>query len=136
VNELKLTSRLLIAIAIAGVIYGVAIGIGSILYATGTIATGATHADCGDHRDNVAKLYPELDEHDLPQAAIKEDAVKCLAANELSENEAFREEYLLGPIWPAVICAVIFLAWPAWSRILHNQEASEALTGEPMPKTH
>jgi hypothetical protein len=136
---MKATTRILIALAIAGLIYGISLGIGSALIATGAIATGATHADCGDHRDNVRAAYPEFadeDDHDIPQSLIKADAVACLAANELTEEEAFREEYLTWPIWPAVICAVIFLAWPAWSRILHNQEASEALAGEAMPKPH
>ena len=132
---MKLTTRILIALVIAGGLYGIALGIGSALYATGAIATGATHADCGDHRENAEEQFPDVDEDDL-QPYIKADAVKCLEANELTEREAFQDEYLFWPIWPAVICAVIFLAWPVWSRILHNQEASEAVAGAPMPKQH
>ena len=132
-REMSLRQRLVFAAAIATVLYGAALGIGLLLYGTGAIATGATHADCGDPRDVVGDRYPEIDEHDLPQSEIKAEAQQCLAANELTEEEAFREEYLFWPIWPAVICAVIFLLWPAWSRILHNQEASETLAGEGMP---
>ena len=127
---MKLSTRVVIAVGIAAVLYGIALGVGSTLYATGVIASGATHANCGDPRDNVKDQYPGVDEEDLPQAAIKADAVKCLAANELTEEEAFREEYLTWPIWPAAICAVIFLLWPAWSRILHNQEVAEDFAGE------
>jgi hypothetical protein len=121
--------RVLIALAIAGVIYGVALGIGSMLFATGAIATGATHNDCEDFRERLAPQYGG-DEEDVPQSAIKQLAEECLAGHELTEEEAFREEYLFWPAWPAVICAVIFLLWPAWSRILHNQEVAEGLAGE------
>jgi hypothetical protein len=130
---MKLMTRVLIAVAIAAVIYGVSLGIGSALYATGTIATGATHADCGDPRDIVHDRYPDVDEHDLPQREIKAEAQKCLDANELTEEHAFREEYLTWPAWPAAICGVIFLLWPWWSRILHNQEVAEGFAGEESP---
>ena len=38
--------RIVSAAAIALAIYGLAVGAGSLLYATGAIATGATHNDC------------------------------------------------------------------------------------------
>ncbi len=122
--------RMLIALAIAGVIYVAGLGAGSILYSTGTIATGAPHADCGDPRDIVAENNPGVDKADLPQSEIKAEAQRCLNLNVLTEEEAFREEYLFWPAWPAAICAVIFLMWPAWSRILHNQEMADELGGE------
>ncbi len=128
---MKLTTRIMIAIAIAVMLYGVSLGIGSVLYATGVIATGATHADCGrDPRDVVADNNPGIDRADLPQSEIKAEAQRCLTLNELTEDEAFRVEYLTWPIWPAAICAVIFLLWPVWSRILHDQEVSEDIASE------
>jgi hypothetical protein len=124
VSEITLTRRLLIAFVIAGVIYGAALGVGSLLYATGAIATGATHNDCENFREELAPLYGG-DEEDVPQSAIKELAEECLAGHELTEEQAFREEYLFWPAWPAAICAVIFLAWPVWARMLHNQETAD-----------
>jgi hypothetical protein len=132
---MKLTTRLLIAVLIAGAIYGVSLGIGSALYASGVIGTGATHNDCADFREELNPQYPGGEE-DVPQRAIKQLAEECLAGHELTEEEAFRTEYLFWPIWPAAICAVIFLLWPEWSRILHNQEASEAIAGAPTPERH
>jgi hypothetical protein len=127
---MTMTKRILIAVAIFGAIYGVGLGIGVLLYATGTIATGALHADCGDPRDTVAERYPDVDEHDLPQSEIKAEAEACLAANELTEEEAFRGEYLFWPMWPAAICALVFLLWPWWARILDRQEKADELAGE------
>jgi hypothetical protein len=49
--------RIGVALAIALGIYGVAVGAGSVLYATGAIATGATHNDCD--RGVIAKLEME-----------------------------------------------------------------------------
>jgi hypothetical protein len=121
---MPLMRRILIALAIAGVIYGLGLGAGSLLYFSGAIATGATHNDCEDFRKTLAPQYGG-DEHDVPQSAIKAEAERCLAGHELTEEEAFREEYLIWPVWPAAICAVIFLLWPAWARILHNQEMAD-----------
>jgi hypothetical protein len=121
---MKLTTRILIALAIAAGLYGVALGVGSTLYATGTIATGATHNDCDKFREKLAPQYGG-DEHDVPQSAIKANAKECLAWHELTKDEAFRTEYLFWPLWPAAIGAIVFLLWPVWARFLHNQEAAE-----------
>jgi hypothetical protein len=114
--------RLGVAAAIALAIYGVAVGAGSLLYATGAIATGATHNDCD--RAAVARTLNKA-EDDLTQQELKAETRKCLDAHTLTKREAFRSEYLFWSAWPAVICAVIFLVWPAWARILHNQEQAE-----------
>lgn len=116
--------RILIALAIAIGIYGVAVGAGSLLYATGVIATGATHNDCADFKKTLAPSYGGKEE-DVPQAAIKAEAERCLAGHELTEEHAFRTEYLYWGAWPALVCAAIFLAWPVWARILSNQEDAE-----------
>ena len=120
--------RLGVAVLIAAVIYGVGLGTGSLLYATGAIATGATHNDCADFRHAIAEERG-IDEEDVPQEEIKVATATCLQEHELTEEEAFRSEYLFWPVWPAVICAVIFLAWPAWSRILHEQERADIAAG-------
>lgn len=122
-----MVSRILIAIAIAVALYGVGAATGALLYATGTIPTGATHNDCENFRSIIAEERG-IDEEDVPQSAIKQLAQDCLAGHELeSEGEALRTEYLIWSAWPAAICAVVFLLWPMWSRILHNQErAGEA----------
>ncbi len=114
--------RAAIALAIALAIYGVAAGAGSLLYATGAIATGATHNDCD--RAAVARTLGKA-EHDVTQQELKTETRKCLNEHALTKWEALRSEYLFWSAWPAVICAVIFLAWPAWARILHNQEQAE-----------
>jgi hypothetical protein len=113
-----------VAVAIAVAIYGAAAGAGSLLYATGAIATGATHNDCVDFRHQIAKERG-IDDQDVPQQDIKEATRACLDQHTLTKGEAFRSEYLFWSAWPAVICAVIFLAWPVWARILHNQERAE-----------
>jgi len=113
--------RVLIAIAIAGAIYAIGAGTGLLLYATGAIATGATHNDCEDFRKTIADERG-IDEEDVPQSAIKALAEECLAGHTLEEEDALREEFLLGAAWPAGIVAVIYLAWPRWSAILHRQE--------------
>jgi hypothetical protein len=130
---MMLLRRTVIALAIAGAIYGLGLGVGSILYATGAIATGATHNDCEKFREDIARRQG-IDEEDVPQRDIKQAAEQCLATHELTAKEAFREEYLLWPAWPAAICAVVFLLWPAWSRILHNQQAPDGLSGEAAPR--
>ena len=119
--------RLLMALAIAAVIYGTGLAAGSLLYASGTIATGATHNDCANYKQEIARERG-IDEQDVPQSEIKQRTADCLATHELSEKEAFRTEYLVWPLWPAAICAVVFLLWPVWTRILHNQELAHGET--------
>ena len=116
--------RVALAVTIAAVLYFVGLGIGSLLYATGAIATGATHNDCEEFKKILAPQYGG-DEEDVPQSAIKALATECLAGHELTEEEAFREEYVVATAWPAAICAVIFLFWPAWAAILHRQELAD-----------
>ena len=116
--------RIGIALAIAVFIYGVALGAGSLLYASGVIATGATHNDCENFKEELAPQYGG-NAKDVPQSAIKARAEECLAGHELTKGEAFKTEYLMWAAWPAVVCAMIYLAWPRWSRILHRQEQSE-----------
>jgi hypothetical protein len=114
--------RIVPAAAIALAIYGLAVGAGSLLYATGAIATGATHNDCD--RAVIARTLGKA-EDDLTTQELKAETQKCLSAHTLSKGEAFRSEYLFWSAWPAVICALVFMAWPAWGRILHNQEESD-----------
>jgi hypothetical protein len=113
-----------IAVAIALCIYGIALSVGTLLYATGTIATGATHNNCENFKEQLAPQYGG-NEEDVPQSAVKALAEECLAGHELTEEEAYKTEYVTWGAWPAVICAVIFLAWPAWARALHRQEQAE-----------
>jgi len=130
--------RLLVAAIIAAGIYGIAVGAGSLLFATGVIATGATHNDCADYRRDIAHERG-IDEEDVPQSEIRARTEACLATHELTEREAFRSEYLFWSIWPGVICAIIFLMWPVWTRTLLNQEAHderEGAGGEHRTPTH
>lgn len=115
------------AVALAAGIYGVALGAGSLLYATGVIGTGATHNDCAGYRDEIAKERG-IDEHDVPQQEIKDRTAACLATHELTKREAFRTEYLFWSVWPAVITALIFLFWPVWAGVLERQEEAELET--------
>lgn len=114
--------RFALAAAIAFGIYGVAVGAGSLLYMTGAIATGATHNDCD--RAVIARTLGKAQD-DVTAQELKTETRKCLDAHTLTKGEAFRSEYLFWSAWPAVICAVIFLVWPVWARILHNQEQAE-----------
>jgi hypothetical protein len=123
-REALAPKRLVIALVIALGIYGIAVGVGSLLYATDTIATGATHNDCADYRAEIA-AEQGIDEKDVPQEEIKQRTQTCLEGHELTPEEAFKSEYLFWSIWPGVICAMIFLMWPVWTRILLNQEAHE-----------
>ena len=132
--------RLLIALAIAGGIYGMALGTGAVLYASGTIATGPTHNDCGDLKPVIADREYDGDEEEVEQEELKQETIDCLAgtglyveegSHELTEREAFRSEYLFWALWPGVICALIFLAWPIWTNILFAQEAEEAKEADP-----
>jgi len=117
--------RLLIAFGIAGAIYGGAVAAGVLLYATGAIATGATHNDCADFKAQIARERA-IDEQDVPQHEIQERTQACLAEHELTERHAFREEFLIWSAWPAAVSAAVFLLWPGWARVLHRQEQAEA----------
>ena len=120
--------RVLTAAIIAAVIYGVALGAGSLLYATGAIATGATHNDCANFAEALAPQYGGHKE-DVPQSAIRAETERCLAEHTLTAGEAFRSEYLMWSAWPAAICAVVFLLWPHWVRVLRNQERADGAAG-------
>jgi len=117
--------RLLVAVVIAAGIYGIALGIGTMLYVTDAIGTGATHNDCADFRKAIADERG-IDEEDVEQREIKERTQTCLEEHELTAREAYRSEFLFWSIWPGVICAIIFLVWPAWARTLHHQDQAEA----------
>ena len=96
--------RLGIALAIAAAIYGVAIGAGALLYATGAIATGATHNDCVGIKQKLATQLG-IAEEDVPQAEISRATSACLDTHELTKGEAFRSEYLFWAAWPGFVCA-------------------------------
>jgi hypothetical protein len=120
--------RIALAILIAAGIYGIALGVGSLLYATGNMPTGATHNDCSGYRKEIAEEQG-IAEEDVPQSEIKARTEACLATHEQTDEEAFKSEYLFWSIWPGVICAAIFLIWPVWTRILLNQEAYDEREG-------
>jgi hypothetical protein len=117
--------RLLIALAIAAGIYGIAAGTGTLLYTAGVIATGATSNTCDGIKQQIAEDRYNGDEERVPREELKLATQQCLARHELTKEEAFREEYLFWSIWPGVISALVFLLWPAWSRILQNQDEAE-----------
>jgi hypothetical protein len=98
--------------------------VGSLLYATDTIAIGATHNDCVGYKKEIADERG-IDENDVPQEEIKQRTQTCLDSHELTARDAFRSEYLFWSLWPGIICAVIFLLWPLWARTLNNQEVAE-----------
>jgi hypothetical protein len=116
--------RVLLALAIAAVIYGAALGAGIVLYATGVIGTGATHNTCENLRAQIARERG-ISEEEVPQADVKAATEACLSAHTLTRWEAFRSEYLLWSAWPAAITAATFLAWPAWAGMLERQEEAE-----------
>ena len=118
--------RIVFAVMLALGIYAIALGIGSGLYATGSIATGATHNDCAGFKQEIA-AERGIDDQDVPQSEVSARTQRCLDGHTLTKGEAFRSEYLFWAAWPGLICAVIFLAWPAWARILHNQETADAI---------
>jgi hypothetical protein len=124
--------RLLVALAIAAGIYGVALGVGSFLYATDLIGTGATHNDCEGYREEIAEEQG-IDEQDVDQDEIERRTEACLDSHELTAKEAFRTEYLFWSAWPALICAVIFLTWPLWVGVLMRQEEAEGLEDHGRP---
>ncbi len=118
--------RLGTAALIAAAIYGSALGLGTLLFATGAIGTGATHNTCDDFRHQIAQQRG-ISEQDVPQGAVRAATEKCLEGHRLTAREAFRSEYLFWSLWPAVICAVIYLLWPAWAAALHRQEMADAV---------
>jgi hypothetical protein len=124
VKEAFSPKRLLIALVIAAGIYGLAVGVGSVVYATGNMPTGATHNDCPDYRETLAEEQG-IDRSDVPQEDIKNATQACLDGHEQTDEEAFRSEFLFWSIWPGVICAVVFLIWPIWTRVLLKQEAHD-----------
>lgn len=117
--------RMLIALAMAVGIYAFAAGLGTLLYTTGVIATGATHNDCDSIKKQIADDRYGGQEEDVPQEELKLATQACLETHELTKREAFREEYLFWSIWPSIICAIVYLLWPAWSRILQNQDEAD-----------
>ena len=125
---MSLSRRLLVALIIFGGIYGVAMGTGFILYRTEAIGTGPLHTDCPDYKPIIAEEQG-IDEEDVQQDDIQQRAIACHEAEkaEITYREAFRAEYLFWSFWPAAICALVFLAWPAWTRILIRQEEREAI---------
>ena len=54
----------------------------------------------------------------------------ALEVKKLTPEEAFRE-YWLWSVWPALICAGVFLLWPPWSRILERQELADPVEEAP-----
>ena len=123
---MSMQKRIGIAVVLAVGIYAAALGVGGGLYATGAIATGATHNDCADFKHVIA-VERGIHDQDVPQADVSARTQACLDEHTLTKGGAFRSEYLFWAAWPGVICAVIFLAWPAWARTLHNQELADEL---------
>jgi hypothetical protein len=121
--------RLGIAIAIALVIYGISVGVATVIYAGGWMPTGAAHNDCPDYRHEIAEEQG-IDEEDVEQEQIKAATEACLAEHEREEQDVYRTA-LLWSIWPAVITGLIFLAWPVWTGILHRQEEADPVEGTP-----
>ena len=120
--------RLLTAIAIAAAIYGIGLGVGTALWAADRLPTGATHNDCSD----FAKILAEeqgIDEEDVAQEDIKALAIECLAGHERETSDVLHD-FITWSVWPALICAGIFLVWPAWTKTLLNQEAAEKREGD------
>ncbi len=116
--------RIFLALAIAAAIYGAELGAGTLLYVTGAMPTGATHNNCPDFRHELASQYGG-DAQNVPQSAVKAAAEQCLSGHELTKREAYRTEYVFWSAWPAVLFAIIFLAWPVWAETLHNQERED-----------
>ena len=125
-----MVKRLGIAVLIALTIYGAMAGLGAVLYATDTIPTGATHNDCGNLKQEIADRDYGGDEELVPQEQLKQESITCLEEHELTPEEAFRE-YWLWSVWPALICAGVFLLWPPWSRILERQELADPVEEAP-----
>jgi len=118
------------AVAIAAGLYAVSLSVGGALYATDNIPLGPTHNDCENFRERLAEEQG-IDEQDVAQEDIKALAEACLSGHRFDgQSEPFRTEYVVWGMWPGIVCAVVFLLWPAWSRILHNQEVAEAADEE------
>lgn len=115
--------RLLMALAIAGAIYGIGVGVGGLLWVADALPTGATHNDCSDFAKTIAEEQG-IDEEDVAQEDIKALAEECLAGHEREKSEVIHD-FITWSVWPAMICAGIFLIWPAWTKTLLNQEAAE-----------
>jgi hypothetical protein len=126
--------RVFLALALAAGIYGAALGAGTVLYATGAMPTGATHNDCPDFHQALAPQYGG-NAQDVPQPAVAAAAAHCLGEYALTKGAAYRSEYVLWPAWPAVVFALVFLAWPLWAETLHNQErgVKEVARGHSQP---
>lgn len=118
--------RFAIAIAIAAGVYAAALGIGTLLYATGAIGTGATHNDCDTVKAGLARARG-IPEEEVPQVDIKAATRACLDEHQLTKWEAFRSEYLFWSVWPGIILAGLYLAWPWWTSVLRHQELAEAI---------
>jgi hypothetical protein len=113
----------LVALAIAAAIYGIGVSVGAVLWATDALPRGATHNDC----ENFAKIIAKekgISKEDVEQSDIKALAEECLAGH-VREESAVLHDFVTWSVWPAVICAMIFLIWPAWARTLDNQDAAE-----------
>jgi hypothetical protein len=117
--------RLAIAAGIVVVIYAVALGLGTLLYQTGAIGTGATHNTCDGLRKQLAEEL-HVAEDEVPQSALKARTESCLEGHELTAREAYRSEYLFWTLWPAVVVAGVYLLWPAWAAALHRQDLADA----------
>jgi hypothetical protein len=133
--------RIAIAIAIAAGIYGLALAVGGIVYATDNVPTGPTHNECGDLLPVIAEREHDGDEEEVEQEELKQETLDCLAGEGLyvEEGTHFRteedvvREYIFWSIWPGVIVAVIFLIWPIWTKILLNQEDEDSRVEEDVP---
>ena len=132
---MNITRRLLTALVIAGGIYGLAMGTGFILYKTEAIGTGPMHTECPNYKPIIAEEQG-IDEEDVEQEDIKARSSACHEAEKaaITHEEAFRTEYLYWSIWPAAICAIVFLLWPVWTQILIRQEEHEASEDAPRLK--
>ncbi|MBF6600884.1 MAG: hypothetical protein IVW36_10290 [Dehalococcoidia bacterium] len=117
--------RLARAAALAVLIYAAALALGTTLYATGVIGNGATHNNCIGFQEKIAEAQG-IPVEDVQQQQVKAATEDCLDARRLTKWQAFRSEYIVWAAWPAVVVAAIFLLWPAWSQVLHNQEQAEA----------
>ena len=122
--------RLLMAIGIAAAIYGLSASIGLVLYATGNIATGATHNDCADIKAEIA-AEQGIAEEDVVQSELAARTQACLDEHELTPEYALRTEYLTWPLWGALVAAGVFLMWPLWTRVLENQDIADPAQDAP-----
>jgi hypothetical protein len=120
--------RLLTAVVVGLLIYAAMLALGTTLYATGAIGEGATHNDCVDFQQKIAKQQG-IDQADVQQSQVKAATQTCLDTHSLTKWHAFRSEYLEWAAWPAVVVAGIFLLWPTWAAALHNQEIGEREAG-------